>query len=112
MQTDGAGTWVDGPQEPRKYLEGKLRWDAAVLRQYWKQAGVHIYLDTDEVIYAGHQWITLHTIQGGSRTVRFPYKAKVIEPLTNRVLETGTDSLRIELPASSTTILRVMPAGK
>lgn len=44
---------------------------AEVLRSIAKFAGCHIYSDTDDVLYANHNYVTHHAASDGRRTVKF-----------------------------------------
>ncbi len=88
-------------------MDGKLNWPVSDLRDIWKKAGVHLYIDTDDVLYVGNNWLSIHTVDGGERTIEFPYNAKVIDPLNNKILADATKSLRLKLNPKSTTLLRV-----
>lgn len=77
------------------------------LRSLFLKAGVHFYLATDEVVYAGNGWLCLHTVSGGARTVRLPFPANVTDPLKGEVIALGADTINLTLPRNSTTILKV-----
>lgn len=79
----------------RKPLADSVSWffslppsDSALLREIFRQAGAHIYLETPDVLIAGGGLITVHTVDGGRRQIR---------------LRDG-NVIDITLPATSTTV--------
>ena len=94
-------------QEARRLAMEKFTWSDLQLRELWKEAGIHIYLDTDDVLYIGRKWMCIHTVQGGDRVVRFPFYAQVIDPLKQQIVEDSTNVLQIRLAPKSTTLFRI-----
>ena len=43
------------------------------LREIFKNAGVHVYLDSGDVFYIGRNWLCIHSVFGGKKTLRFPF---------------------------------------
>ncbi len=92
--------------EPGPVME-RVRFTPETLRQWIKQAGVHSYLYSEDVLYAGNGWLSVHTIAGGEREIRLPFTASVKAPLQNKVISDSCEQFSIDLPANSSTILRV-----
>lgn len=109
LWTDGKGTSIYSPDGDLIFMEGKLKWTAPELRKLWKSSGVHMYIETDDVFYIGRNWMGIHTIDGGERTINFPYDAQVIDPIKNQVIAESTKTLNLKLAPKSTTILRINP---
>lgn len=97
-----------GGKEQR--LEGVIRFPSSTLRAYLKEAGVHLYVDAEDVVYAGNGWCCIHTESGGSRTVGLPFQATLANAFTNELLAESVTRLELDLPPRSTTLLRVDPA--
>lgn len=109
LWTDGYGTRIyHGLLHPRNFKQ-KLEWSASQLRQIWRDAGVHVYLDSNDVFYAGRGWLSVHTIQGGRKTIHLSFPAKIIDPIKQQVLADSCQSLQVDLDPSSTMLLRVIP---
>jgi len=79
----------------------------ARLRELWRKAGVHLYVDSDDVIHAGRGWLGLHTVVGGPRQVRLPFRARITDVFSGETLADGATSVELRLPPRSTTLLRV-----
>lgn len=109
LWTMGNGTKVFEKGKKEYFLEGKLKWSDAELRKLWKESGVHIYNDTDDVFYIGHNWLGIHTIKGGERTINFPFRAQVVNPLEYKVIADSTKTLHLKLDPKTTTLLRINP---
>ena len=109
LYTNETGTNVDDIFGRESFYKGKLSWSETELRKLWKDAGVHIYLDTDDVFYIGRSWLCIHTTSGGKREIKLPFYAKVMNPLNHQSLADSTNSIEINLAPKSTTLLRVMP---
>ena len=108
--TDANGTkiYTKNDDEP-VFFDGKLKWSATELRELWQKSGVHIYNDTDDVFYIGNNWLGIHTINGGERTLHFPFEVQVIDPLKDEILANSTTVLKLKLNPKSTTLLRINP---
>ncbi len=94
-----------GPQE----MPGAVRFDAEVLRSLLRAAGVHIYVDTDDVVYAGHGWLAIHTLQGGKRRAALPFPADVSDAFRDVPVARGAMHLDLDLAPRSTLLLRLEP---
>jgi len=89
---------------------GRLKWSAEELRKLWKECGAHVYLDTDDVLYAGKGWMSIHTVPGGERNVQLPFPARVIDPLSGDLIAGPSSSFHLRLAPDSTTLLRIEPS--
>ena len=107
LWTNTLGTTVLSPYHAQKDFSGKFKWTPIEFSQFLQQAGVHRYLETEDVLYVGNGWLSIHTVSGGKRKIQLPFSAKVVEPLLQKVIEDSCRSFEIDLPARSTTILRV-----
>lgn len=76
------------------------------------QAGVHIYLDTDEVFYIGRGWMCVHSVTGGERLVKLPYYARITDPSNDQVVADSSNYIELNLSPNSTILLRINPFEK
>ena len=58
---------------------GKVPLTAAVLREFYKNSGVHIWCDTDDVVYAGNGWLSIHASSAGQKAIYLPKGCRVEE---------------------------------
>ncbi len=96
-------------EQRKQVMPGKLRWEPAELRELWQRAGVHLYNEKDDVLYAGRGWLCLHTNTGGERQIRLPFLAQIINPITQNVMYDSTSTFKVHLAEKSTTLLRITP---
>jgi beta-galactosidase len=109
LWTNGKGTKVFHPSGEQLFMEDKFKWSAIELGELWSKAGVHRYIDTDDVFYIGRNWMGIHSIAGGKRIVDFPYRAQVIDPISNKIIADSTSRLELTIKPKSTILLRVNP---
>ncbi len=55
---------------------------AAATRNLARQAGVHQFVDADDVLYANESLVVLHAVTSGARRLRFPAIADVADLVT------------------------------
>lgn len=80
------------------------------LRQLAQKAGVHLYGDGGEAIYATERLLASHSAQGGERTFRLPRKVALVRELfTNRVVARETDHFTDRLPGPGTVLYALEP---
>jgi len=84
-------------------------WSDSELREIFKNAGVHIYIDSGDVFYIGRKWLCIHSIIGGERTIKFPFITRITDPLKNQELSDKTDEIKIHPESKSTVLLRLDP---
>ncbi|MGE5221899.1 MAG: beta-galactosidase [Omnitrophica WOR_2 bacterium] len=78
---------------------------APVLRGIARYAGVHIYNDKGDVIYATPQLLAVHTAAGGERDFCLPQPVTVIyDMMKKRMLAEHTDRFQVNLPPASTVL--------
>ncbi len=76
---------------------------APVLRGIARFAGVHIYSDAGDVIYATPQLLAVHTATGGSRTFKLPVKSGIIyELFDNFTVLNDSDDFQINMSSPAT----------
>lgn len=86
--------------------EKKTGWSAAELRKVCKDAGVHIYNDSDDVTYAGRNWICIHSGEG-ERKINLPFPAEVIQYPGSEKISPSTDHVDLLLAPKSTLLLQL-----
>jgi len=74
---------------------------AAVLGELLKMAGVHIYLESKDVLYANESFLAIHTAEGGLKHISLPREREVENALTGEKLGRRKE-WEVELPAHQT----------
>jgi len=109
LWTDGNGTKIVDKNAEEICFKAKFKWTDSQLREIWNKAGVHTYTDTDDILYIGRNWLSIHTVHGGLKKLKFPFYARIIDPLKQKVIADSTNHLEINLPEKSTTLFRINP---
>jgi hypothetical protein len=85
---------------------------AAVLRGIARFAGVHLYSDAGDVLYATPDLLSLHTAAGGWRNLKLPRPVEVVYDLFNNCeVARDTAQFDVQLPPASTALYYTGPAG-
>jgi len=76
---------------------------APVLRGLARFAGVHLYSDAGDVLYASRDLLAVHTVAGGKRTFRLPRRVEVVRDLfTGKPVAWNVSAFTVDLvPKSS-----------
>lgn len=53
-------------------LPDRIRWTPEQLREIFQHAGVHIFSAANDVVYAGHGWLMVHSGEAGNREIILP----------------------------------------
>ncbi|MDD5677389.1 MAG: hypothetical protein PHW60_05265 [Kiritimatiellae bacterium] len=78
----------------------------ALLRAICKYAGVHLYVESDDIIYGNNKLLVLHTNEkNGPRQLRFPKKTNVYDLKTEKQIASGANCLTLDCPARRTWLL-------
>ncbi|MCD4824309.1 MAG: hypothetical protein K8S55_06860 [Phycisphaerae bacterium] len=78
---------------------------AATLRRLAVDAGVHIYCDAEEPLYANHNLLSAHTKEGGERSFSLPRQCKrITELFSGRILAENVTEFSDNLPAPGTVL--------
>jgi hypothetical protein len=76
---------------------------ACVLRGMARYAGVHVYSDAEDVLYATPQLLGVHTIAGGERTFELPRRVEAVyELFGGQVVAEKVDRFQVLLEPRST----------
>jgi len=76
----------------------------SILRNIAKNAGVHIYDDHNDQIMTSKMLFACHTKYSGKRTIKFPQKCDVYDPLKNKYIGKGIKQLKIFIPGKKTVL--------
>ena len=92
--TDWASVYSAAPNLPASVLRGVARY-----------AGVHLYSDAGDVLYATPELLGVHTVSGGEREFRLPRPAEVVyELFEEREVARNVDRFRVALSPRSTAL--------
>lgn len=82
--------------------------DAKLLRRLASEAGVKMYVDSLEPVFANEKYVAVHTATGGKKRVRLPFKcAKVVEMWTKKTVAENADSFEYDFAAPDTALFKL-----
>jgi hypothetical protein len=81
----------------------------ALLRNLARQAGAHVYVDTDDATYADSRYISVHGATPGEKTVHLPRECRVKDALTGREMKVEKRTVRFSLERGETKLLEMLP---
>lgn len=76
------------------YGSKSIKYD--VLRALAEFAGCHIYMESDDVIYVGANYVTFHSSSSGKRKIHFPQKVSVYEVYEDKIYAENTDTVEFD----------------
>ncbi|MCE9592034.1 MAG: hypothetical protein K8S99_16120 [Planctomycetes bacterium] len=80
---------------------------AGEMRSFFRPAGVHIYLDTDDVLMVGGGYVAVHASGSGSKTLRGRRPTTWINARTGKTLANGAAEVTLHLERGQTVLLEV-----
>lgn len=79
-----------------------------MFRNMQKKTGVHTYTKSgSDVIYASNNYVALHSIFAGERTIELPGNYTVYDVFNRQIVSTNTDSFTITLDGKETRLFRL-----
>ena len=80
---------------------------ADVIRAIAKQAGCHIYSDSDDVLYASNNYLTLHASVSGKKTVKFNRPVSPFEVYEKKYYGEGVTEIEFDMYIGETKMFRL-----
>ena len=109
-QTEMMAEYADGTagaiaRKGKNYFYGGAYLSPAFLREVAEQAGVHIYLATDDNLYAGAHVLSVHAIAKGEKTIRLPRECTVVDVYSDELIAENATQFTILMGATETRVL-------
>ncbi len=80
----------------------------AMIRNMLKKIGAHNYTESgSDVIYANKNYVALHSIFAGERTIELPGNYTVYDVFNREIIATNTDSFTVTLDGKETRLFRL-----
>lgn len=77
---------------------------SVVLRGLAARAGVHVYNNHDDVIYANKKFLSIHTLAAGVRNIRLPSQTDVYDVYRDALVAKDAVEFSVDLPAKHTSL--------
>lgn len=98
---------VDGA---RTYSFTGLGLPPQLLRGIAREAGVHIYLETNDALDTDGEWICIHARSAGLKTIHLPSPMDIRDAETGKWIARGVRSTTVKMARAQTLLLRATPA--
>lgn len=108
MCTDGKSTHLYKAGEESQLIS-RTKWTDLQLNNIWENAGVHIYTSPGDVFYIGRNWLCVHSVEGGEKTVRFPFPTQVLNPGKKDIISDYSLSYVFQMSPGTTRLFRLNP---
>ena len=82
-----------------------------VLREVIRKAGVHVWIDTSDVIAQGRGFLTVHASTDGEKVLRLPRRSDVQEVFGSSPKKSGVTEIREFLKRGQTRVWRMTPCN-
>jgi hypothetical protein len=76
-----------------------------LLREIARQAGVHIWLDSNDALDTDTEWLCLHARGSSPKTLRLPAPSRVTNAMTGQVLSPRATQVTVTMEAGETLLL-------
>lgn len=76
---------------------------AGILRELLKKAGVHIYIESEDVLYVNQSFLAIHTREGGLKHIKLPMEKEVEDAFTGKRLG-KVKEWKVEIPPHRTVL--------
>lgn len=75
---------------------------ASLLRAIAQSAGVHLYVLTDDVIYANANYVCIHAAEEGMKQIELPHTCRVSDAITGEVVTPHSNQISVQLSKHET----------
>jgi len=83
---------------------GSVAVPSKVLRNIAKKANVHLYTDTDDIVYTNKSLLGMHLATEGKKQIKLPAKMDVYDLFEKRLIGKDIDTFEISAPKYSTVL--------
>jgi len=80
---------------------------AEFLRQIVRMAGVHQYVERDDVVYANASYVAIHAVSPGMRVIRLPRRRTVTDAFTGQVVARESDRFPVSIAGPETRLFEL-----
>jgi hypothetical protein len=84
---------------------------AGLLRTVAQKAGVHRYIDTEDIVWASRDLLAVSVNQAGPRTIRLPRPCIVTDLWSGQTVARDADHFVVDIPERGTALFRLSASG-
>ena len=92
------------------YYSATLDLPPTVMRNLMRQAGVHLWADTDDALYADGCFVALHASAEGAKTIHLPRGTALRRVITGQPVSAQGQDVSVILKRADTVLLELQPA--
>lgn len=81
--------------------------NADLVRNIAQEAGVHIYSNDHDLIYANNKYLSVISARAGKKTIKIPEEKKVSDALTGELIEVNSDTITYNSKLYETRIFKL-----
>ncbi|HPP30516.1 MAG TPA: hypothetical protein PLE69_06315 [bacterium] len=104
IDTEKAGLAIKKMGKWTSVYCGSIAISSAILRNIATMANVHIYNDTDDIIYTNKSLLGIHTTSKGEKQIKLPQKMDVYDLFENRLVGRNINKFTVSLPEYATVL--------
>jgi hypothetical protein len=82
-----------------------------LIRNIARAAGVHIWIESDDAIYADNQFIGLHAATDGTKLIHLPAEYQAVDAVTGKPLKSNRSTVTLPMKKAETVLVRLTPAA-
>lgn len=82
--------------------------DSDVVRAVARFAGCHIYTDTNDVLYANKNYITIHAASGGEKVITLPEERSAFEVYEEKYYSNNSKEIKLTLKKGETKMFKLV----
>lgn len=101
---DGSTAAAYNPRQKTAYV-GALHVPARLLRNILREAGVHLYADTDDVVLGDREFLAIAATHAGTKTIALPRLCHVVDALTGEIVAASAQEFSLEMQLGETRLL-------
>ncbi len=109
--TDRAGLVVKKQDGWTSVYSAAMELPSALVRNLAREAGVHIWLETDDALYADGQFVGVHAATEGEKVLRLPAACRAFEVVSGRAVPVNGQTVTLRMKRAQTVLLRLELTG-
>ncbi|BBH24966.1 hypothetical protein Back11_63110 [Paenibacillus baekrokdamisoli] len=76
--------------------------DTSLIRAVAEYAGVHVYMESDDVLQTDGTFFSIHASSAGTKTLKLPANKKVMDALSGEIIGTDTNTIVLDMYVGET----------